>query len=279
MCPDVSIAEPEITKSVNLKHAFINNDEELEIFLNNPEYRNSVEYIRIYISKCDWLKKYSFPALTHIGFYDCKLQNILKILPFLKAPSLNRLGLVGQTFKGPYPEKDITMPKVTDLYINGPIEDLELFSVLKFPTLDSLSIGRHSAVKSFKGIEHIAPTLRSLEVVRIDFENFEGHGLEATFPLLNAIALQTVKNLDFLKIFKGFNAPQLETLDLSGYDLGNSNVFEGLSQMQAPNLKTVILSFSPPLLMDNVRRNSARGLSMSLMEHFGPSVNVETDLD
>ena len=230
----------------NLKSAFINDDEELEIFLNNSAHRKTVESIRIYIPKCGWLKKYSFPALQSLAFYSCKLQEILNILPSLKAPSLKHISFRSSDIQGPYPPDPIVIPKITTLHIGNQVtvKDLNIFRILKLPALKNLDL-RRVTIESFEGIEHIAPTLRSLELVRGEFEQFKGHGFQATFPLLEKMDIQChdLKNFDLLK---GMIAPKLKELkcNFSDLDFNDENVFQGLIDLQAPELRYLPLYIS-----------------------------------
>lgn len=246
LCPHVSISQSEATQVVNLKSAFINDDKELKIFLNNSAHRKTVESIRIYIPKCGWLKKHSFPALQSLAFYSCKLQEILDILPSLKTPSLNHISFRGPNIQGPYPQDPIVMPTITTLHIGNQctIKDLNLFKVLKLPALESLDI-RRATIESFQGIEHIAQSLRSLELVRGDFAQFKGHGFQAIFPLLEKMDIQChdLKNFNLLK---GMIAPKLEKLkcNFSDLDFNDKNVFQGLIELQAPKLSYLPLDIS-----------------------------------
>jgi hypothetical protein len=248
LCPHISIAAQQERQKHgyfgNLKHAFINDDEELGIFLNNPEHRNTVDYIRVYIPKCEWLKKHSFPALQHLSFYNCKLENILKILPSLKTPSLNQIGFRGQKMQGPYPQDPIVMPTITTLHIAGPIKDLNVFRILKLPALETLDL-RRVPIESFEGIKHIAPTLRSLKMVRTEFTQFKGHGFQATFPVLEKMDIQC-HDLKNFSLLKGMIAPKLKELqcNFSDLDFNNENVFQGLIDLQAPKLSYLPLDIA-----------------------------------
>lgn len=222
----------------DLKSAFINDDEELEIFLNNSAHRKTVEHIRVYINKRTWLTEHSFPALQSLAFYTGKLQEILNILPSLKTPSLNHISFRGPNIQGPYPQDPIVMPTVTTLHIGNQctIKDLNLFAVLQLPALKNLDL-RRVTIESLQGIEHISPTLRSLELVRGEFEQFKGHGFQATFPVLEKMDIQChdLKNFNLLK---GMIAPKLEELkcNFSDLDFNDENVFQGLIDLQAPKL-------------------------------------------
>jgi len=223
--------------------------QDVEEFLKDLKYRRKVKVLHTYFGgPHDFLIHLHCPKLLKIilhGFTN----NALSALAQLKAPNLHHVSLSdGHVFSGPMLNKTVEMPTVRELTIAGwpVIKDLKFLSRIKFPALEELSITHHATVKSLEGIEAAAGTLKSISIqhdTQVSSEIFDGSGFNATFPFLKRVFFDCpIKDFS---IFKEMIAPTLGTLELScvffDLDFNNENIFQGLIDMQAPELRSVTL--------------------------------------
>lgn len=223
--------------------------QDLEEFLNNPKYRQEMKKLHTYFGgPHNFLINLHCPKLLKIYLHGFT-NNDLSALAQLKAPNLHHVFLGGgHVFSGSMLDKVAEMPTVKELTIAGwsVIKDLQFLWRLKFPALEDLLITHHATVKSLEGIEGIAGTVKSILIqhdTQVSSEIFDGRGFNATFPFLRRLFFDCpIKDFS---IFKEMIAPTLETLELkcnfSDLNFDDENVFQGLIDMQAPELRSVTL--------------------------------------
>ena len=277
------------TPDVVLPITRLNTLQELEKFLQAPKYRRDVKELHIYNISCNWLIDLECPELLKISLNSSLLwpnqedrtpstKEILLALSKLKAPTLRSVFLREQVFSGKILDQVVQMPTVKELTIEpySVIEGLEVFKCLKFSSLEKLTINYNVEVQSLKGIEAIAATLKSLEIVGVDFQEFNGHGLIGNFVGLEKLHVHGY-NIKNLNIFKGMNAPKLKILKLSfrsifdGMNMKDSKMFDGLLKMKTPLLQSIFLEISDVEEEDKAKLQERL---KELRKKLPPSINL-----